>query len=138
MDYRLHDGNLTIPDDWQDETMHIFRAPDTEGYNLVINRSPIPHGIDPLEHLKSQYTIIRETLKDYNEVSKKPVTVDGIEYRLVSYDWDSPEGKVHQINLMIIAEQTLLSMTATAAALMTDSQQKLVENTMTSFIKKQQ
>ena len=134
MQYRLHDGDIQIPNDWQDETMYIFRAPETEGYNLVINRTPIPHGVKPLDHLKTQFTVIKENLNEYTETAKDPVHVDGQEYRLIAYHWQSPEGKIHQLNLMIVIEHTLLSMTATAAKPISTEQKALLQKIMTSFI----
>jgi len=134
MQYRLQDGDIQIPNDWQDETMYIFRAPETEGYNIVLNRTPIPHGVEPMSHLKSQFLIIKENLNEYTETAKEPVTVDGQEYRLVSYHWESPEGPVYQMNLMMIIGQTLLSMTATSAQKITDAQSALLQKIMTSFV----
>lgn len=134
MQYRLQDGDIQIPSDWQDETMYIFRAPETEGYNIVINRTPIPHGVDPMDHLKSQLVIIKENLNEYIETAKEPVTVDDQEYRLISYHWKSPEGPVYQMNLMIVIGQTLMSMTATSAQEITDSQKTLLQKIMTSFV----
>lgn len=134
MQYRLQDGDIQIPNDWQDETMYIFRAPETEGYNIVLNRTPIPHGVDPMDHLKSQFLIIKENLNEYIETAKVPVTVDSQEYRLVSYHWKSPEGSVYQMNLMMVIGQTLLSMTATSAQIITDAQSTLLQKIMTSFV----
>lgn len=134
MQYRLHDGNIQIPNDWQDETMYIFRAPETAGYNLVLNRTPIPHGVAPLDHLKSQLIVIKENLNEYVETTKTPVMIDGQEYRLIAYHWKSPEGAIYQLNLMIIVGDMLLSMTATAAKPLSDSETKLLQKIMTSFV----
>ncbi len=134
MQYRLQDGDIQIPNDWQDETMYIFRAPETEGYNIVLNRTPIPHGVEPIEHLKSQFLLIKENLNEYIETAKEPVMVDSQEYRLVSYHWKSPEGAVYQMNLMIVIGQMLLSMTATSAQVITESQKVLLQKIMTSFV----
>lgn len=44
--YQMNEGKITIPQSWRDDSMHVFALPDDSGVNLVINRTPVPAGLD--------------------------------------------------------------------------------------------
>lgn len=133
MNYRLNLGDITLPNTWTDETIYIFKAPEEEGYNVVVNQSPIPHGIDDEDFLNEQYLLLNEHLTDYHEISKeKPKSNDPVQ--IVEYDWRSPEGKAFQINMMVVSgDNTLLSFTATSTNAFTDEQKAVVMDIFRSY-----
>ena len=73
MNYRFHEGSLTIPDDWRDESMNIFKTSEAEGYNLVISRERIPRSLDPQQHLAGQRKVIEDNLAGYREMDRATI-----------------------------------------------------------------
>lgn len=137
MNYRLNLGNIKLPETWSDETIYIFKAPEEEGYNVVVNQNIVPHGIDGEDFLKEQYLLLNEHLTDYHETSKeKPKSNDPVQ--IVEYDWRSPEGKAFQINMMVISDNTLLSFTATSTKEFTAEQKVVVMGIFKSYQKLKQ
>lgn len=134
MDYRLNKGDITLPDDWADETIYIFKAPEEEGYNIVINQSPIPHGIDSDVFLNEQYLLLREHLTSYHE-TKKERPNDEEPLQIVEYDWSSPEGKAYQINMMLVVDGVLLSFTATSTRKFVAEQKEIILSIFKSYKK---
>lgn len=134
MEFRLNKGDITLPEDWLDETIYIFKAPEEEGYNVVVNQNIVPHGIDDEDFLIEQYLLLNEHLTDYRETSKeKPKSNDPVQ--IVEYDWQSPEGKAFQINMMVVSDKTLLSFTATSTKEFTDEQKTVVMGIFKSYQK---
>jgi len=115
MQYRLNKGEIQLPSTWTDETIYIFKAPEEEGYNVVINQNPIPHGIEAKAFLHEQYTLLQENLTEYDETAHRQLELLQT-HQLIEYNWESPEGKVYQFNMMLIEADTLLSFTATSTA----------------------
>ena len=133
MKYRLNKGELTLPDEWMDETIYIFKAPEHEGYNIVVNQTMIPHGINPSSFLNEQYLLLKEHLTGYQENYKDHSNIE--HQQLTEYKWKSPEGIAYQINRMIVIENTLLSFTATATHPFSDTQKKVIMTILGSYQK---
>ncbi len=131
MEYRLNKGDLTLPDDWVDETIYIFKAPEHEGYNIVVNQAMVSHGVDADSFLDEQYLLLKENLTDYQESDRRRSSERPLQ--LLEYQWRSPEGLAYQINKMIVVDNTLLSFTATATQKFSDEQKEVIMNILKSY-----
>lgn len=133
MAYKFNEGNLVIPDDWRDESMNIFKAPVEAGYNLVLSRERIPRSIDPLMHIEAQRKVIEENLMGFLEHERRSLMLDGQECVWLDYSWQSPEGPMHQINVMRTVGDTLVSFTFTSPRRITPAQRDLFRRILESY-----
>lgn len=131
--YYFHEGTLTIPEEWRDESMNIFKAPEEEGYNLVISRERIPRSVDPQEHVAAQRKIIEENLMNFRELDRRPIDLDGQVCVWLEYSWKSPEGPMNQVNVMRVAGPTLVSFTFTSGKPLSDGQRELFRGILLSY-----
>lgn len=134
MEYRLNKGDIQLPTNWTDETLYIFKAPEEDGYNIVINQNPVPHGLSSHAFLYEQYAVLQENLTEYHETNKTKPDAEK-EQQIIEYDWSSPEGKVYQINMMLITEKTLLSFTATSTKAFSAAQKQVIYSIFSSYKK---
>lgn len=132
MQYRLNKGNIQLPETWVDETIYIFKAPEEEGYNIVVNQNLIPHGIEGAAFLHEQYVLLQENLTEYHETDKQQLELAQT-HQFIEYNWQSPEGKVYQLNLMLIEGNTLLSFTATSTTPLQPEKVETIIQIFTSY-----
>lgn len=133
MAYKFNEGNLIIPDDWRDESMNIFKAPVDAGYNLVLSRERIPRSIDPQMHIEAQRKVIEENLMGFREHERRSLVLDGQECVWLDYSWQSPEGPMHQINVMRTVGDTLVSFTFTSPRRIIPAQRDLFRQILESY-----
>lgn len=133
MTYYFHEGSLDVPEDWRDESMNIFRAPESEGYNLVISREKIPRSVDPQAHLAAQRAVIEETLMGFVARDRQSIELDGQRCVWMEYTWQSPEGPMNQINVMRVVGDILVSFTFTSGRPFTGAQRDLFRRMLASY-----
>lgn len=133
MNYRFHEGALTIPDSWRDESMNIFKASETEAYNLVISRERIPRSLDPEGHVATQRRVIEENLMGFREHERTTIDLDGAACVWMEYSWQSPEGAMNQVNVMRVVDDILVSFTFTCARAFTDAQRGAFRKVLESY-----
>ncbi len=131
--YRFNEGDIDVPEDWRDESMNIFKGPETEGYNLVMSREQVPKAVDPAEHVASRLKTIEENLTKYHERARAEVVLGGQPCTWLEYSWKSPEGMMNQVNLMRVVGSTLVSFTFTSATDFTDSQRSVFRRVLESY-----
>ena len=133
MVYRFNEGSLDVPADWHDETMNIFKGPQSEGYNLVISRGEIPKAADPEAHVAEQILAIEENLPEFSEVAREDIQLDGAVCTWLEYTWKSPEGLMNQINVLRAVGDMLVSFTLTSAKGFDDRQRNCFREVLASY-----
>lgn len=111
--YQFNEGTLAIPTQWRDESMNVFTFPDDTGGNLVINRTPLPVGIDDDDYYQQVIYQFRSNLKGYQENAYQLTELDNHPAHLLDYQWQTPEGMMYQLSLLQIRENRLLTFTYT-------------------------
>lgn len=134
MKRRFHEGELSIPDTWTDETLLIIKSSEAEGINLVVSRDRIPTGADPDAHLESQRKMFADSLPDFKQSTRTIISVAGKPCVAVEYSWRSPEGVVHQLNLMRAVGGTQVCFTFTATTPFTDAHLRGFHAILRSFV----
>lgn len=132
MKYRLNTGTLKLPEDWEDETLYIFKAPKEQGFNLVINNNPLPPDTLPEDFIIEQTKVLCENLPEYKE-NKKGLLASSKPYQVIDYDWMSPEGKVYQVNMMVVVENILLSFTFSSTRPYTEKRREIIRDILMSY-----
>lgn len=133
MEYRFHEGRIELPDDWRDESLTILKAPETEGYNLVISRERIPKGLGVDAHLTAQRGIIEENLNEFREINQEEILLAGQGCVWLEYFWQSPDGGMYQINVMRAFSGILVSFTFTSTRKFSDAQRGLFRSLLESY-----
>lgn len=131
--YRLNEGTIDIPENWQDQSMNVFVLPDDSGINLVINRSKLPYGIDEEEYYSQLIHQFRTTLKNYQEIVCQSITLSNNPAKLLEYQWLTPEGKMYQLTVMQIYHNQLLTFTYTASEPFTASRRQALLDIIYTF-----
>ncbi|AOM41987.1 DUF1795 domain-containing protein [Xenorhabdus hominickii] len=131
--YPMKEGTLTIPADWRDESMHVFVLPDESGANLVINRTPVPMGIDPASFYEETLSQFVTHLPGYQEQGRSQMELSGEMAWRLDYHWQSPEGEMHQIVVLQIRGDQLLAFNLTSTQAFNDSRRNALLRVVSSF-----
>lgn len=131
--YLFNEGRLDIPERWQDESLNVLTFPDKTGGNLVINRTPLPTGVTPEAYYEQVIAQFRTHLQDYFERQYQVITLSGEPAHWLDYQWRSPEGTMHQLSLLQIRGDSLLTFTYTHAAELTAQQKEMLLDVLLSF-----
>nr|WP_113865752.1 DUF1795 domain-containing protein [Brenneria salicis]NMN93259.1 hypothetical protein [Brenneria salicis ATCC 15712 = DSM 30166]RBP64125.1 hypothetical protein DES54_10984 [Brenneria salicis ATCC 15712 = DSM 30166]RLM31150.1 hypothetical protein BHG07_07235 [Brenneria salicis ATCC 15712 = DSM 30166] len=119
--YQMNEGTLAIPDDWRDESLHVFVLPGDTA-NLVVNRTPIEFGLSAETVYQQTLEQFSAHLKGYEERAAWELTLDDQPARGLEYTWRSPEGSMHQLVVMQVRGERLLTFTITAAGQLQEEQ----------------
>ncbi|SFN85763.1 DUF1795 domain-containing protein [Xenorhabdus japonica] len=131
--YQMNEGTLTVPANWRDESMHVFVLPDDSGVNLVINRTPVPLGTDTAAYYEQTLEQFRTHLPGYLEHQRLEMTLSGeVAWRL-DYQWQSPEGEMHQTVVLQIRGSQLLAFNLTSPKPFDAGQRDALLAVVTSF-----
>ncbi|KAA1184949.1 DUF1795 domain-containing protein [Photorhabdus heterorhabditis] len=114
--YQMNEGTLTIPDNWRDESMHVFVLPDDSGINLVVSRTPVPLGVDNNTYYEQTLEQFRTHLPGYQEHQRSEIPLSQQPARRLDYQWKSPEGDMYQTVVLQIRGTQLLTFNLTSPA----------------------
>ncbi|AOM41324.1 DUF1795 domain-containing protein [Xenorhabdus hominickii] len=112
--YQMNEGILTLPTGWRDESMHVFVLPDDSGVNLVINRTPVPAGTDSDAYYEQTLAQFVTHLPGYQEHQRLQMELSGDTAWRLDYQWQSPEGEMHQTVVLQIRGSQLLAFNLTS------------------------
>ncbi|WP_340609772.1 DUF1795 domain-containing protein [Xenorhabdus stockiae] len=112
--YQMNEGILTLPAGWRDESMHVFVLPDDSGVNLVINRTPVPAGTDSDAYYEQTLAQFVTHLPGYQEHQRLQMELSGDTAWRLDYQWQSPEGEMHQTVVLQIRGSQLLAFNLTS------------------------
>ncbi|MEL7630295.1 DUF1795 domain-containing protein [Pectobacterium aroidearum] len=118
--YQMNEGTLNIPAQWRDESLHVFVLPD-DTTNLVVNRTPVEGGKTAEAAYQDTLTQLSTQLKGYEERQAWTLPLDEQPAQGVEYTWQSPEGQMHQVVVMQVRGNLLLTFTITAAEVLSDA-----------------
>ncbi len=105
MNYRLHEGELLVPDDAQDQSLTIFGL--TEGgsvpspgqppeFSFVVSRQPLPEGLNAHTYTDQQLQGLPQTLRGFTLVERSAAPLSGRVASLLEFTWQSEHGLMYQ------------------------------------------
>ncbi|MDU8925662.1 DcrB-related protein [Pasteurellaceae bacterium LIM206] len=97
--FYFNEGSLDISAEWQDRSIILLSHPSQ--FNISVTRDEIPLGMTFPEFAENQFKMVSRQLRGYKELHRKPTKVDGYEAVMSEFEWDSPEGRLHQISTLI-------------------------------------
>ncbi|WP_323109754.1 DUF1795 domain-containing protein [Pectobacterium carotovorum] len=130
--YQMNEGTLAIPAQWRDESLHVFVLPD-ETTNLVVNRTPTEPGQTPDVVYQKTLEQFSTHLNGYKEVQSWELTLSDAPALALEYTWQSPEGQMHQVVMMQVRGDLLLTFTITAADVLSDDRKKALLAVIETF-----
>ncbi|WP_431222845.1 DUF1795 domain-containing protein [Serratia sp. L9] len=131
--YQMNEGKITLPESWRDDSMHVFAVPDDSGVNLVINRTPVPAGLDSEAYYAETLAQFQSSLPGFKELAREVIVVDGSPAQTLEYCWKSPEGQMHQYVVMQVRQVLLLTFTVTSPKNLAASQRDYFQQIIQSF-----
>ncbi|PHM51191.1 DUF1795 domain-containing protein [Xenorhabdus sp. KK7.4] len=131
--YQMNEGTLTLPAGWRDESMHVFVLPDDSGVNLVINRTPVPAGTDSDAYYEQTLAQFVTHLPGYQEHQRLQMELSGDTAWRLDYQWQSPEGEMHQTVVLQIRGSQLLAFNLTSPQPMNNGQREALLVVVSSF-----
>ncbi|MBD1229504.1 DUF1795 domain-containing protein [Xenorhabdus griffiniae] len=131
--YQMNEGTLTLPAGWRDESMHVFVLPDDSGVNLVINRTPVPAGADRQAYYEQTLAQFVTHLPGYQEHQRQQIDLSGDTAWRLDYQWQSPEGEMHQTVVLQIRGSQLLAFNLTSPQPFEEGQRTALLAVITSF-----
>ncbi len=107
MNYRLHEGEIIIPDNAQDQSLTIFGL--TEGqpasavgpgqppeFSFVVSRQPLPSGLNAHTYTDQQLKGLPQTLRGFTLIERSAAPLSGYVASLLEFTWQSEHGLMHQ------------------------------------------
>jgi hypothetical protein len=119
--YRLHEGEIRIPDEWKDLSINSFVLPGQKGSSgeasLVISRDADTPARDVQNYVDLQTVEAAKRLKGYKLVDRQSFTLNGQPAAGCTYTWTTPERvTVQQGQVCVRRGKVFLTLTMTAKA----------------------
>jgi hypothetical protein len=134
--YTIDEGQLTIPQDWKDETVNVLTTSTdgTPAFSLAITRDDLPQGTAFSDYAKQEVEKISSSLPEFKLIEEQDTyRIDGHAAHRLEYLWKSTEGQLHQMVAFTSKQQRVIVFTASAPDALTEPQKKQVTQMLMSF-----
>ncbi|MDB6182696.1 DUF1795 domain-containing protein [Paracoccus fistulariae] len=120
--YRINEGLIDIPDDWQDRSVNVIGSTITgAGVTMTITRDEIPMGMPFAEYVQGQARQARDALDGFVSAGPRDLLIDGRSAIEIECRWNAKQGRVHQIITTVQYGHRALVLTASVAGEMSDA-----------------
>lgn len=136
MTYRMAEGTLTLPSDWQDQSINVLLPQDAKaaGANLVIARERLPLGVAFDGHVAEQRRTFRTKLDQCEMLVDTAGEVDGREAHFLEMSWLSEGRPLRQVMVLVPAEKgAVLTFTGTIPGEFDEDTRRMLVDAITSF-----
>lgn len=134
--YRLHEGELTLPPGWRDQSMQVFRLPGEAGQgdaSFIVTRDYETPLAVPAEYARAQQETLAKQFGGYRLLSATDATLDGDPAAVVDYQWLSSGVLLRQRQAYFHCGDCMVSLTLTARATRFEQLEGTWGQVMTSF-----
>lgn len=124
MNYRLHEGEIIVPDNAHDQSLNIFGV--TEGqaasalssgqppeFSFVISRQPLPDGQTVHTYTDQQLKGLPQALRGFDLVERSAAPISGQVASMLEFTWQSDQGPMHQRLAILACGPTAVTFTGT-------------------------
>ena len=145
MNYRLHEGEIIIPSNAQDQSLTIFGL--TEGqsatavgpnqppeFSFVISRQPLPDGLNAHTYTDQQLKGLPQVLRGFTLIERSAAPLSGHVAPLLEFTWQSEHGRMHQ-RQAIVACGPLEGQPAVALTLTGTTREDLKDKYRDTFVR---
>ncbi|MCX6216959.1 DcrB-related protein [Spirosoma sp.] len=109
MRYRTNDAVIDIPDDWHDQTLHIFSSeqPGKAGYTIVITSEQLDRVADGAGYRDMALQRLPKELPGFSLVKElATVIMSTLPCYVLEYTWNSPNGVMHHFQALFATKQS--------------------------------
>lgn len=131
--YVMNEGTIEVPSNLFDSTVNVLIAPDLRNLSFSVARDKIPDGMSFEDYVLSEHGKLKEAFAEFSIKTRKIVDIGGKRCPMIQFSWKSPQGKMHQMMVMIQMQFRVLIMTASFQREITSVQAKQVIDVFKSF-----
>ncbi|MCW7764678.1 DcrB-related protein [Photorhabdus luminescens] len=132
--FHFNAGTVQVPHNWRDVSMLILHSPDDHnGSSFTLARDTLPWGLDFPQFAEREITALSQQLKNYQLIAQENGRLNGGDTLTAEFTWDSPQGPLHQLMMLLNLPQQVLILTGTCNGAMTPAQREQMLAIMTSF-----
>jgi hypothetical protein len=118
--YRLHEADIQIPDNWQDNTINAFSLSSGKSgnvANLTITRDAVTQSKDVQSYADQQLVEAAKKLKGYKLIDRRSTQINGQSSIEANFTWLTPERiEIQQRQVYVMRDKTFIIFTLTARA----------------------
>ena len=116
--YRIHEGELDIPEAWKDQGMQVFRLPGGENgkdASIIITRDHDTTIAGPVEYSESQQEAVAKQFPGYRPVKQGELSIGGRSSACIEFKWRANGTVLRQRQAFLRADEgCMLTLTLTA------------------------
>lgn len=133
--FHFNEGFLQLPVTWRDLTLSVLSAADNDssGTSFTVSRDMIPWGMTFAQFAEREISSIASQLKDYQPVGQENGVLDNRDTVTSEFIWSSPQGKIHQLMLLLDLAPKVLIFTGTVPGSMRAEQRDQLSALMKTF-----
>ncbi len=118
--YHLHEGLLSVPEGWCDQSMNVFRIPGKNSNKdaaIILTRDHETPVETSTEYADAQQEAAKKSFPGYRHIDRIETQVDGQAATIVDYQWRSNgSALLRQRQLYVRHQAVMLTLTASAMA----------------------
>lgn len=118
--YHLHEGALSVPDGWRDQSMNVFRLPGKNSNKdaaIILTRDFDTPLESAAAYADAQQEAARKSFPGYKQIERIETQIDGQPAAVVDYQWRSNgSALLRQRQLYVRHQSVMLTLTASAMA----------------------
>ncbi|MEA5115912.1 MAG: DcrB-related protein [Geobacteraceae bacterium] len=109
LDYALHEGIISLPEDWLDQSINIFVHPggDPPQCTVVLSRGILESGEDLKGYAQRQTDLLKQTLTDMEIIREQDILIQRQQGWEAEFGW-SGEGRRYRQRQVFLARGTLV------------------------------
>lgn len=135
--YHLHEGLLSVPEGWRDQSMNVFRLPGKNSNKdaaIILTRDHETPVETSTEYADAQQEAAKKSFPGYRQIDRIETQVDGQAATIVDYQWRSNgSALLRQRQLYVRHQSVMLTLTASAMANEFERIDEIWQELLTSF-----
>ena len=100
--YRINEGSIDLPRDWQDRTINVVSSnPAGPGVSLTITRDDMPWGMAFVEYVEDQAKQAAQALKDFRIDARRELAISGAPAIEIECRWTAKQGAIDDLTIRV-------------------------------------
>ena len=129
----MNEGVFDVPMELKDQTLNILSMPNGKGFSISVSRDEMPWGMTFEEFALAEYQKLSDAFNDFEELERFIIEIEKQRSPVFHFHWNSPQGKLAQILIMIECSKNVLIITASAKDSISKNQKEQIKQIFGSF-----
>lgn len=120
----MHEAELRVPLNWQDQSMQLFRVPSESGggdSSFIVTRDYDGAAKLAKDYADEQLIVLKQKFRGFKLLAKADLAIDRSAAVVIDYEWESNSVILRQRQAYVPAAESMLTLTLTAKAVSFDS-----------------